>query len=220
MNTRITTFIHQPNKSILRLGLLSTLAAAARFSAGGQATSNFQHPQPSSLPSKLVLTVRESTQQFVDVNAATAAGYKPFLGCITGPDMGAMGVHYVNADLVNGGEMNATEPQALIYEPSASGMRLVGVEFIALSVPWLAHNPAPPVLEKPELSVHRYSQPLRPAGTVRATRVGVAGQPQRSFRGLEHARDMRKGIDRGPTRWIPVMGQKRARVHGWHGSSS
>jgi hypothetical protein len=147
MKTRIVILIHPSSKGILRLGLLTSLALAVPLLAAGQAAGNSQQTQSNSVPAKLVQTVRESTQQFVDVNAATAAGYKPFLGCITGPDMGAMGVHYVNADLVSGGQIDATRPQALIYEPSAAGMRLVGVEFIALSVPWLAHNPTPPVLE-------------------------------------------------------------------------
>jgi len=47
-------------------------------------------------PAKLVRVVREDTRQFIDVNAATAAGYNPFLGCVSGPDHGAMGVHYIN----------------------------------------------------------------------------------------------------------------------------
>jgi hypothetical protein len=142
MKTGIRTRVYTTTRSIVRLGMLGCFATP--FLAGGQTPAS---QRPEAISAKLVQTVRAATQQFVDVNAATAAGYKPFLGCITGPDMGAMGVHYVNADLVSGGQMDATQPQALIYEPTAGGMRLVGVEFIALSVPWLAQNPAPPVLE-------------------------------------------------------------------------
>jgi hypothetical protein len=36
-----------------------------------------------------------------------------------------MGVHYVNGALLNG-ELEVSHPQALIYEPSNGGMRLVG----------------------------------------------------------------------------------------------
>ena len=81
-------------------------------------------------PAKLVQIVREATSQYIDVNNATAAGYGPFLGCISGSDHGAMGIHYVNPTLVGSGEIDATHPQALIYEPSNGKMRLVGVEFI------------------------------------------------------------------------------------------
>ena len=62
--------------------------------------------------------------------------------------MGAMGVHYINGALVSGGQLNATEPQALIYEPVGNAMKLVGVEYIALADNWLtAHQQAPPILE-------------------------------------------------------------------------
>ncbi|MGA8272562.1 MAG: hypothetical protein WB919_13465 [Candidatus Sulfotelmatobacter sp.] len=98
---------------------------------------------------KLVQLVRTATKQYLDVNNATAAGYGPFLGCVTGQDHGAMGVHYVNGTLLSAGEIDAAHPQALIYEPSKTGeMRLVGVEFIVFATSWLAsNNNTPPVLE-------------------------------------------------------------------------
>jgi hypothetical protein len=99
------------------------------------------------VPAKLVQLVRDATRQFINVNAATAAGYQPFLGCVTGADHGAMGVHYVNAGLVGDGEIDVSKPEALIYEPSAAGMQLVGVEFVEIADTWLAHHSSPPVLE-------------------------------------------------------------------------
>jgi hypothetical protein len=99
--------------------------------------------------SKLVAIVRKATTQYADVNNAVAAGYAPFLGCVTGQDHGAMGVHYVNGTLLSAGEIDASHPQALIYEPSKEGkMQLVGVEFIVFAEPWLTNNNnTPPVLE-------------------------------------------------------------------------
>ena len=135
MTTKTTTLIHKSTMCILRLGLLSTLGAAGPLLA-------------QAAPPNLVQIVREATEKFTNVNAATAAGYAPAFGCVTGPDMGAMGVHYINGALVSGGQLNATEPQALIYEPVGKAMKLVGVEFIAIADPWLtAHQQAPPVLE-------------------------------------------------------------------------
>ena len=70
--------------------------------AQGNATNHAGHGQAaqesaaSAAAPSLVLQVRNATEKFIDVNAATAAGYAPFLGCVTGPDHGAMGVHYVN----------------------------------------------------------------------------------------------------------------------------
>ncbi len=141
MTPKTTALIHKSTMCILRLGLLSSLAAAAPLLAAGAGASD-------SAPSTLVQIVREATQRFADVNAATAAGYAPAFGCVTGPDDGAMGVHYINGALVSGGEINAKEPQALIYEPEGKAMRLVGVEFITLADNWLAaHQQNPPILE-------------------------------------------------------------------------
>jgi len=95
----------------------------------------------------LVQEVREATKQYLDVNNAVAAGYAPFLGCVSGSDHGAMGVHYVNGKLLNG-TVDVRNPQALIYEPLANGqMRLVGVEYIAFASIWLQNNSGPPVLD-------------------------------------------------------------------------
>jgi hypothetical protein len=88
--------------------------------------------------SKLVEIVRNATKQYQ--NVANATGYSPVLGCVSGPDHGAMGIHYVNTGLLNGetllgnGQLDPTKPQALIYEPQPNGeLKLVGVEFIILA---------------------------------------------------------------------------------------
>jgi hypothetical protein len=96
--------------------------------------------------SKLVQMVRDATKQYIDVNNAIKDGYAPFLGCVSGSDHGAMGVHYVNGNLLNG-TIDVAHPQALIYEPSNGQMKLVGVEFITLATSWLQNNSSPPVLE-------------------------------------------------------------------------
>lgn len=101
---------------------------------------------PAAYPSKLVQTVRTATAQYIDVNAATAAGYGPFLGCVSGTDHGAMGIHYVNPSLLNG-TLDPTHPQALIYEPSNGQLNLVGVEFIVDAATWLKNNSSSPVLD-------------------------------------------------------------------------
>jgi hypothetical protein len=140
MTTRTTTLIHTSTIKILHLALLSSFVMAAPLFAMGQTAH--EH----SAPAKLVQLVRSATEQFINVNDATAAGYAPFLGCISGSDHGAMGVHYVNGALLNG-EIDVSHPQALIYEPSNGAMRLVGVEFIADQATWLKNHPSPPVLE-------------------------------------------------------------------------
>lgn len=97
---------------------------------------------------KLAQEVRQATQHFLDVNNAGPAGYSPAFGCVTGPDHGAMGIHYVNGDLVKKGELEVAYPQALIYEPVGNARRLVGVEYIVDAATWLkSHDNDPPSLE-------------------------------------------------------------------------
>src|SRR5262245_28210071 len=43
----------------------------------------------------LVDVVRQSTERYQDVEEATSAGYAPMLGCVNGPQEGAMGIHYM-----------------------------------------------------------------------------------------------------------------------------
>src|ERR1700734_3705601 len=116
MTTPITSLIRKSTTSILRLALLSSLVAATPlFAADGDATNHSAHEQ--SVPSKLVELVRAGTKHYIDVNAATAAGYGPFLGCVAGTDHGAMGVHYVNGTLLGNLTLDPAQPQAPIYEP-------------------------------------------------------------------------------------------------------
>ncbi len=99
-------------------------------------------------PAALVQAVRQATQQFLNVNNAGPAGYGPAFGCVSGPDHGAMGIHYVNGALVGDGEIDVDHPEALIYEPVGNKRRLVGVEYIVDAATWLANNNnTPPVLD-------------------------------------------------------------------------
>jgi hypothetical protein len=91
----------------------------------------------------LVDKVRSATARYVDINVAVAEGWVTATPCVSGPDTGAMGVHLVLPVRVNAGLLNASQPEALIYEPMANGaMRLVGVEFIVIASIWESSNPA------------------------------------------------------------------------------
>ena len=124
---------------------LSLALGTASLAAGQNHDSNAEHAHAA--PAKLVQVVREATREFIDVNEAGLAGYGPLFGCVSGPDHGAMGVHYVNPTLVGDGQIDASHPEALIYEPSNGKMRLVGVEFIVDAATWLQTHSGPPVLE-------------------------------------------------------------------------
>jgi hypothetical protein len=121
------------------------IAIVAALSLGSCASTGTEgHGRADSGP--LLEEVRRATTRFQDVAAATAAGYAPFLGCVSGPQEGAMGVHYVNGDLVGDGEIDGARPEALIYEPGRDGLRLVGVEYIVIAAAWDARHKTPPTL--------------------------------------------------------------------------
>ena len=121
---------------------LSTLCALAALSLlNGSALA-----QETGASSPLAEKVRHATARFVDINVALAEGWVPATPCVSGPDTGAMGVHLVFPPRLDQVVLDATQPQALIYEPMPNGaMRLVGVEFIVKASVWAVHNPPPAV---------------------------------------------------------------------------
>src|ERR1700730_3740244 len=89
ITTTIKTLIHKSKMSIPRLALTGIFAGAVTlFAAELGATNEIEqsHDHSSADPARLVDIVRVATQQFTDVNAATAANYHPLFGCVTGPD--------------------------------------------------------------------------------------------------------------------------------------
>lgn len=140
------------SKHILRLTLLAVLTATPLFAADTTTLdddqADFRHEHEA--PPRLVQIVREATKGFVfDTRNAEDAGYGRFLGCVSGPEAGAMGTHYVNGGFLDG-EIEASKPEALMYETSKGRTRLLGVEYIVDAATWLKdplHNNQPPILE-------------------------------------------------------------------------
>ena len=91
--------------------------------------------------SALVEKVRKATEAF---RTEIPAEYRQFLGCVSGPDAGAMGVHFVNFPLVDG-VPEAERPEALIYEVKDGRARLLGVEYIVPVDAWKPNAGDPPV---------------------------------------------------------------------------
>ncbi len=115
--------------TLCALTILLSLGALSGASANGDSTP-------------LIDKVRRATAQFKDINVAISEGWVPATPCVSGPDTGAMGVHFVLPARISMGVLNAEQPEALIYEPMPGGaMRLVGVEFIVLASVWASNNP-------------------------------------------------------------------------------
>jgi len=131
----------------------STALAVSLLATGILTGTSFAQHQASheSRPDRagaLFKTVREATERFKDVSVAEAEGYKLTFGCVTGPDAGAMGLHYVNFPLVFSGVVDPTKPQIVLYEPAGNGkVKLTGADFLVLAEQWdKAHPGAPPEL--------------------------------------------------------------------------
>ena len=96
---------------------------------------------------ELVRVVREATQRFRDIDVAIAEGYQLHFGCVSGPDDGAMGLHYVKMDLVGDGVLDPRTPEIVIYEPQPNGKkRLIGADFLVFADDWHAKNTGTPEL--------------------------------------------------------------------------
>ena len=136
-----------------RLALaLATVAAIAVAGIGIAAAD----PGGGSARSSLADAV-QATARFHDLDRAKAAGYGLFtdaqgIACIEMAPMpgmagGAMGIHYVKGALVGDGDVNASTPEAVIYEPEKNGqMRLVALEYVVLKADWDAKHSSPPLL--------------------------------------------------------------------------
>ena len=154
-------------KNLIELSIGTALvvgaAAIAQADEGQQTTAQVPDGY---LSSPLVERVRRVTEKYLNVHVAISEGWVKGTPCVSGPDMGAMGIHYIKADRISNGVLNADEPEALIYEPQSNGsLRLVGVEYIVIAATWASLHPnaGPPTLEGDLLnfidSPNRYGLP-------------------------------------------------------------
>lgn len=139
---RITARLQQLTITLIVAGLCSAPALAQTAHNHGS-----ENARLSSQASALIKIVRDSTERFKDVSVAEAEGYHLQFGCVSGDTVGAMGLHFVNADLVNSGVIDAAHPQIVIYEPTpGGGLRLIGADYLVLASVWDAKKQGPPQL--------------------------------------------------------------------------
>jgi hypothetical protein len=111
------------------------------------AQQNELTPEQKIKRSALLKIVRESTDRFHDVKEAEYEGYALQFGCVSGDSSGAMGLHFVNGDLVNKGVLDATRPQIVIYEPTSDGhLQLIGADYLLIADAWDKTHSGPPEL--------------------------------------------------------------------------
>jgi hypothetical protein len=119
-------------------------AQSAQHAGHGTATSQGGDRSP------LVEAVRRGTARFRDVRSAIAAGYALFQGCVSGPEEGAMGVHYSNFALFDD-QLDIDNPEVLVYEPRNGRLHLVAAEYVTPAEAW---EPGRDPFDKPQLMGH------------------------------------------------------------------
>jgi hypothetical protein len=132
----------------MRFTLSAVAMVAAATLSGAPARAEGQHDHAGPASNGLVKLVREITEPYKNVAAAKAAGYELAFGCVSGPDSGAMGLHYVNMPLVMDGEIDPKRPEIILYEPVANGeARLVGADYLVLADAWdKTHSTSPELM--------------------------------------------------------------------------
>jgi hypothetical protein len=150
IDLKVRRFATQFQYSMIALVLLNVCPSRALAQEGHSHT-----PAPQQDKTKLdkqnsgalLKIVRDSTERFKNVSAAEAEGYTLQFGCVSGPDSGAMGLHYVNAALVASGVLDATRPQIVIYEAMPDGsLQLIGADYLVLADAWNATHSGTPEL--------------------------------------------------------------------------
>lgn len=79
--------------------------------------------------------------QVRNVNVALDDGWVQATPCISSPNEGAMGIHFIKPDRVHDGVLKSDEPEMLICEPLPGGkFRLLGVEYPVIASEFAARN--------------------------------------------------------------------------------
>jgi hypothetical protein len=120
-------------------------ASGAAESSAGHAdhASHAGHQQDMRAEDRIV--AMKATAAYQDVAVAEDAGWGSSLdtlGCFESPEEGGMGVHYINDSLMDA-TVDATQPEALVYELDATGhvTGLVAHEYIVPVDAWTAKQP-------------------------------------------------------------------------------
>jgi hypothetical protein len=141
------TYMKIHSSLITLLAAVPVLAVADGQGFQTQAHAN-HHGTPWKSSSPLVEKVRRATERYRDIRVAIAEKWVPATPCVSGPNEGAMGVHWVKGERLNDLVLDPEQPEALIYEPLGNNRwRLVGVEFIQFAEAWDAQKIGPPALD-------------------------------------------------------------------------
>lgn len=149
LHTRPRT--HSPSRRAL--ALVTVAASAALFAAPAAVAheGDTSSPSPTRGHTAKLDRLRAVTAPYAAGPAAPwTAKVADLAGitCIEDPQgRGTMGVHFADVGNLTDGQVDELAPEALIYEPNASGEHtLVGVEYLVLADAWDAAHAHAPIL--------------------------------------------------------------------------
>ncbi len=128
--------------SMMAFVLVGVCPAGLLAQSGNSHATTAQNQHLTPAQGALLKVIRENTAKYKDVSVAEADGYALLFGCVSGPDSGAMGLHFVNLNLVASGVVDATRPQIVIYEAMPDGhLQLIGADFLVIASDWDKAHP-------------------------------------------------------------------------------
>jgi hypothetical protein len=116
--------------------LISALAAcdAVESPASEAGLASAARPSADVAQSDLLKAVRRATARFNSTTQALKAGYVPTEHCAAHAELGAMGYHWANQDLIDP-VFDPLKPEVLLYAPGEGGnLRLAAIEYIVIDV--------------------------------------------------------------------------------------
>ena len=144
-------FAQHVGYSIGALVLLGVSPTRALAQDGHSHAAAAQHqeltPEQKSRQGVLVQAVQDATRRFQTPGDAEGEHYFLGFGCVSGGDFGAMGMHFINMDLLKDGLIEVDKPEIILFEPLPNGrFRLTGADYIVDKAQWDKNNPGPPEL--------------------------------------------------------------------------
>jgi hypothetical protein len=126
---------------VFAAGALVAAAPAGGARAAGQHHGG-QHMSGGQIAGAVAEAVRQATWRYRNFDVLVGeGGWTPVPGCVSGPEEGAMGVHFARLERFDR-VLDIENPEVLVYEPKKSGrLELVAAEYIAPQVPWETANP-------------------------------------------------------------------------------
>ena len=157
---------------------------------GFAGSGNTQRPAKRS--TGLVEVVEQSAGQFSDPAVAEAAGYGLVNGCVSGPQEGAMGLHFVKGELVGDGQLDSDAARGVDLRTTqqAPGARRSGVPGPRRGLAREERGATGADGAPDEL--RQQPESLWPARVLRAARLAVEAKSERHVCGLES-----QGVVRG-----------------------